>query len=127
MIDLHCHILPCLDDGAKDYDMSLSMARLCVNEGVSTIIATPHYMTEVFSINKAKVIQCIKDLQARLDDEKLPLKILPGMEVHLSLDVSQRLASGEALTLNDTGKYVLLELPLSSVTSYTNRLFLKLC
>ena len=44
MIDLHCHILPGIDDGAKDMDETLEMARIATSQGIKNIICTPHYI-----------------------------------------------------------------------------------
>ena len=44
MVDLHCHILPGIDDGSKDIEETLEMARIAVSEGVHHIICTPHYI-----------------------------------------------------------------------------------
>lgn len=46
MIDLHCHILPSIDDGVKNTEDSIAMAREAVSEGITYILASPHYKNE---------------------------------------------------------------------------------
>ncbi|ABO51500.1 PHP C-terminal domain protein [Desulforamulus reducens MI-1] len=126
MIDLHCHILPNIDDGAKDQAISLEMAAKAVQEGITTIIATPHCIPEVYFTERQAILSAVAELQKLLDGAGLPLKILPGMEVHLTLDAAQRLAQGSALTLNDTGKYVLLEFPMNHVPAYSGQVIFEI-
>lgn len=121
MIDIHCHILPNLDDGSRDTENSLAMAEFAFEDGIRTIIATPHFIPEIFYTQTEVVFDRIKRLEKHLKMAEIPLNILPGMEVHLTLDVPQRLANGSVLTLNDTGKYVLLEFPMNSVPAYAGQ------
>lgn len=122
MIDLHCHILPGLDDGPSNIEAGLELARAAVKEGINTIVATPHCIPEVFSNEREHVLKAFKQLQDRLLLEEIPLRIVPGMEVHLTLDVAQRLSAGTVLTIGDLGKYVLLELPANSVPGYAEQI-----
>lgn len=126
MIDLHCHIIPNFDDGAKDQEVSIEMARLAIKEGITTVIATPHCIPEVNLLERKAVLVAVTELQGLFDRANIPLKVLPGMEVSLTLDLSQRLANGSALTLNDTGKYVLLEFPANSVPAYAGQVIFEM-
>ena len=83
MIDLHCHILPGLDDGAKTWDESLNMARLAVSEGITHILATPHHMNRNWIHPKATILPLVDELQDRLDQAQIPLTFFPGQEVRL--------------------------------------------
>lgn len=126
MIDIHCHILPCLDDGPEDMETSLAMARDALGQGITTVIATPHCIPEVFFNERNAVMEAVMNFQNRLEREGIPLRVIPGMEVHLTLDVPQRLAGGSALTVGDLGKHVLLELPLSTVPGYTEQVIFEI-
>lgn len=57
MIDLHCHILPGIDDGAQTMEDSLSMARQAVSEGIHTIVATPHHQNGKYINEKAQIVK----------------------------------------------------------------------
>lgn len=110
-VDIHCHLLPGIDDGAKDWDESLAMARLAVDDGTTTIIATPHQLGNFGHIHGDDIRERIAELQQRLDQVGLPLKVLPGADVRIEPGMCERLTSGDVLTLGDHRRHVLLELP----------------
>lgn len=111
MIDLHCHILPEIDDGPQSLAESLKMARGAVENGIQTIVATPHTLNGYYT----NPIQAIKTLCATVQEalarENIPLILVPGAEVHLCPDILSKVETGEAGTMNDNGRYLLLELP----------------
>jgi protein-tyrosine phosphatase len=110
-VDIHCHLLPAIDDGAANWEESLAMARMAVADGISVIVATPHQLGS-FSHNGAAAIRLdVEQLQSRLDAEQIPLRVLPGADVRIEADLVARLGRGEVLSLADNGRYVLLELP----------------
>lgn len=110
-VDIHCHLLPGIDDGAKDMAESLAMARIAVDEGTTTIICTPHQLGN-FGHNHGNDIRLrVTELQKQLDAAELPLKVLPGADVRIEPSMIAGLASGEILTLGDHRRHVLLELP----------------
>ena len=115
MIDIHCHILPGVDDGASSLKDSLSMARLAVEDGITAVLATPHTLNGVSRNTVSDILSGISHLQDALAAEGIPLKIYPGSEVHLVTDMCLKIRSGEICTLNNNGKYVLIELPYQSV------------
>ena len=107
MIDLHCHILPGVDDGALDLDDSLGMARQAVNDGIATICATPHIRHD-HDVRIEEVGPRVESLNERLRTERLPVAVLQGGEVAetaveaLSEEELGRVALGE-------GRWILLE------------------
>jgi protein-tyrosine phosphatase len=111
LVDIHCHLLPGIDDGAASWDESLAMARMAVADGIRVIIATPHQLGSFPQNRGAAIRTAVEQLQHRLDDEQIPLRVVPGADVRIEPDLVARLASGDVLSLGDTGKYVLLELP----------------
>jgi protein-tyrosine phosphatase len=80
VIDLHCHILPGVDDGALDLRDSLGMGRQAVSDGIEAICATPHIRHD-HDVRIEEVAGRIEELNAALDGEGLPLKVLQGGEV----------------------------------------------
>lgn len=108
MIDLHAHILPGLDDGAKDLDDALNMCRIAAQDGITAIIATPH-MSSGNPLRRPGVLSAIKALQEKVNSSVIPLRILPGAEIHLDPDLPERAAGGEIVTIADAGKYILVE------------------
>ncbi len=111
MIDVHTHILPGLDDGPADMDGALAICEEAVRDGVETMVATPHMFDGVYNVSRDAVLAGVAELQERLDEKGIRLKVLPGGETHITIDLPDLLERGEAMTLGDYGKYVLLELP----------------
>ena len=110
-VDIHCHLLPHLDDGAKDWETSLAMAKMAVADGIHTIVATPHQLGS-FSGNRGDIIRKqAAELRRRLAKQGIPLQVLAGGDVRIEDGLRRELASGNVLTLGDYGRHVLLELP----------------
>ncbi|MFU8833017.1 MAG: tyrosine-protein phosphatase [Wenzhouxiangella sp.] len=115
LIDIHCHMLPGIDDGAKDMAQALSMARLAVTDGIRTVVVTPHHLNGVY-VNRASTIQSVlNSFREALLGEGIGLKILPGSELHLVPELPAELAAGHAMTLANQGRFVLVELPVHTV------------
>lgn len=113
MFDLHCHILPGIDDGAGSWDDSMEMARLSLADGVKTLVATPHYSPKV---EPELIIDLVEQFNSRLKSQELNLTVYPGMEAYLDPDLPQLLRGGRVLTI---GRHLLLELPFSALPLYT--------
>jgi len=120
MIDIHAHILPGVDDGAKNWEQSLEMARMAVQDGIRTMVATPHLFKgrafDLSQINdKDLILQRLAQLRQKLSEEHIPLEILPGCDFPLGFESLKLLDDGRALTINDANRYLLLELPDTSL------------
>ena len=109
--DIHCHLLPGIDDGARDWDESLAMARLAVADGTTIIVATPHQLGSFGHNTGEQIRQRVAELQARLNAAGIALAVLPGADVRIEDGMVERLVAGEVLTLGDHRRHVLLELP----------------
>jgi protein-tyrosine phosphatase len=111
-IDVHCHILPGVDDGPRNLSESLALCRALVHDGFTDAIATPHQLGRWDGANDGTTVRsAIAELQSQLAAAKIPLSVHPGGEVRLDERIPQLLGSGRILTLADTGVYLLLELP----------------
>lgn len=110
MIDLHSHILPGIDDGAADEAVSLEMARAYVAQGVRAVACTPHILPGVYHNSGDGIRLAVARLQARLDEEGLPLYLTTGADNHVVADFVPGLKAGRLLTLGDS-RYVLVEPP----------------
>jgi len=110
MIDLHCHILPGLDDGAADLAVSLEMARALVADGVSVVACTPHILPGLYHNCGPVIRDATAKLQQALDDQGVPLTLVTGADNHVVPDFVAGLRSGHLLSLRDT-RYVLVEPP----------------
>jgi protein-tyrosine phosphatase len=110
MIDLHCHILPGIDDGAPDLDMSLKMARAFVADGVTSVACTPHILPGLYHNTGPQIIAGTNKLQSELDNRDIALRLVPGADAHIAPNLSNGLRSGQVLSLAGS-RYVLVEPP----------------
>lgn len=112
MIDLHCHIIPWIDDGAKNAALACAMAEHALRSGVDTIVATPHCMYPNFC--KRSYTYALAMLRALLQQQGIPLKLLPGAEVfaHPS-HLAALLDEHQLVTLNHS-RYLLVEFDFSA-------------
>lgn len=110
MIDLHCHILFGVDDGPRTLDDSIALAKALVADGVKTVVATPHIYDPPLSV--AKIYSGIEFLVEEFTKHKISLDILPGGEIHYTVEPSDM----RAHSLNGS-RYILLEFPHGSFPS----------
>jgi len=117
MLDLHCHILPEVDDGAGSIGEALSMATMAVREGIDAVVATPHCLD---ARNIDAFVQGVErqrqQLQAVLDARQMDLDIFLGAEVFMD-PAFLKVGGLERLTINST-RYILVELPMGEVPLY---------
>jgi len=127
MIDLHCHILPGLDDGARDLAHAVAMARIARDDGITHIAGTPHLFKGSFEFPDLGVFDEARErLSGALREEGVALTILPGAEVHISHGLVGEVRSRrKSLTLAGSA-YLLVEFPHDHVYSGTKDLFLEL-
>jgi len=110
VIDLHCHILPGIDDGAPDLDESLAMARVAVADGIRVTACTPHIYPGMYENSAVGIRQAITVLREALQKAGIPLQLVEGADVHLTPDLLDGLRAGRIPTLNGT-RYFLFEPP----------------
>jgi protein-tyrosine phosphatase len=109
VVDLHSHILPGLDDGADDIEVSLGMARIAVGEGVQTMAATPHVNSD-YSVDPDTMLSGVAELNAALADAGIALTVLPGAEI--SMPSAAGLTDDELTSFSiGGGKTLLIESP----------------
>jgi protein-tyrosine phosphatase len=131
MIDLHNHILYGQDDGAETLEESIRMCRISSQDGVRTIVATPHILPGIYENDRSTILSQVAELNSALkklnfqrspfrvknldsmtqlpDDLITELRILAGADVHFSSDLLERLERKEVVTVNDQGRYLMVE------------------
>ena len=109
--DIHCHIVPQIDDGASSINQSIRMARSAERDGTTSLIATPHQLGANSRVTAANIIEGVSELQSTLRKEEIPVTVRPGADVRIDPELPKLLKQGKVLTLADHGKHVLLELP----------------
>lgn len=126
MIDLHCHILPGVDDGAQTLEDSLAMAEKAISQGITHILCTPHHNNGKYKNPKQSVIPRVAQLQEELDQRQLPLTVLEGQEVRITGDLLEDMSRDEILFTDLEDTYILIEFPTMDIPAYTEQLFFEL-
>jgi protein-tyrosine phosphatase len=125
MIDIHCHILPGLDDGARTMDEALSMARIAAADGIDTLVASSHITPGVYDNSPDRIIAAAEAFGAQLREESIPLRIIPGADVRMTPELIQ--GNGRYLCINRDTPYFLFEFPHDLVPPGSERLVEALC
>jgi protein-tyrosine phosphatase len=113
LIDLHCHILPGIDDGPVNVDFSVAMARRAADAGINVIVATPHVRSDHRTEPRA-IASAVDELNTALCDSELDVQVLPGAEVSLQKASELDDATLGVLRLG-SGNYLLVESPYRSI------------
>lgn len=110
IVDIHSHILPGIDDGARSFKESIEILDLMKNKGITDIVCTPHYMksTKYNQNNKEKI-----ELFHQLKQQYQGINLYLGNEVYIDEDICELLKKEEILTINNSA-YLLIELPMNS-------------
>lgn len=122
MIDLHCHILPALDDGAQTEEDLVNMANAAIADGISTIVATPHHQNGSFNNTRNTLRQRTNEANNLLDSLSINLTILPGQECRIYGELVEDSRSGDIQTLADS-RYLFVEFPSNSVPRFSKKIF----
>ena len=110
MIDLHVHILPGLDVGNDLDGEALAMCHLAAEDGTTLVVATPHMFNGIYHVRREQILNGVRRLQEAINAEKIPLKVLPGADVHADADLARLTRAGEVMTVADGGRYLMVEL-----------------
>ncbi|MEZ0325972.1 MAG: tyrosine-protein phosphatase [Fimbriimonas sp.] len=114
MIDIHCHILPGIDDGAQNLEEAIGIIRAEVEGGTRTFVATPHFIEKVDYNRIGKLPELIALVEEELKKEGIEAEIVQGGEIYPAPAMLRGLDEGLPLTVGGKGKHMLVDLPLSS-------------
>ena len=116
MIDLHTHILPHFDDGARSPTEAVAMARLAAGDGITHLVATPHMDSLLgFERRLRGLARMAGDLQGELDAAGVAISIVPGAELHMAGVLLDTVEPGSPLTIAGLGRHLLLEPPFEAL------------
>lgn len=118
-IDIHSHILPFVDDGSSDMWTTLKMLKLSEEEGIASIIATPHYRSGMKRKSISEIKEILEEVQEKIEKEGLQIKIYLGNEVLFGEGIIEKIKKGEILTLNESDR-VLIEFYPNEEYQYIN-------
>ena len=107
-IDIHCHIVFGVDDGARDLKDSVNIVKMAYNQGIREMIATPHFETGVYEDNQKEIHENFETLKKALEARAIKVKLHLGNEIYYSYGVVDNLEKGKINTLAGT-RYVLVE------------------
>ncbi len=124
MIDLHCHLLPGIDDGPQTVEGSLALARVAAELGTRTIVATPHVSWR-YGNDSATIARLASEIGTAVSEAGLELEVVAGAEVAMTR-VPELSAEERSALLLGGGPWLLLECPFSSVLSGLEQLVLEL-
>jgi protein-tyrosine phosphatase len=115
MIDLHCHVLPGIDDGPETIEGSLELARAASAAGIRTILATPH-VNRRYPNEAATIARLVGELGERLRAEEIAIEVRPGAEIALmsAVDMAPEQLAGLGL---GGGPWLLIEPPFTPAAS----------
>jgi len=114
MIDIHSHILPGIDDGSKNMDMSLAMLKMAEENGTKTIVATPHYIKNRYENEFDGIFNLYMELKLEAKAAGLNIEILLGQEIMLDSYSLELIKSGRLKGLDET-RYILIEFPMDII------------
>lgn len=124
MIDIHAHILPAVDDGSPSLATSIEMLRIAEDNGVREIIATPHIIEIHKALSWSEILIRTQELQQRAQMSGLKIKIHAGAELEMNWDLLALLEQGTTTNAPSYclagSRYLLLELPGSSIPKYAD-------
>lgn len=121
MIDIHSHILYCLDDGSKSISESISMAKEAFEAGITDIICTPHNNESYYSPSMEQIAATMFSFQKELDKQNCPIKLHVGNEVYLDDTVENKITSNSLYSLANS-RYILIELPVNTEYVFLDQL-----
>lgn len=107
-VDIHCHILPGVDDGAENMDQAVSLLQEAWDDGIGTVILTPHFRGRYRHNTASRLNPAFEQLRREIRGLLPEMELYLGSEVGYELDISEKLVDGSVLTLNGS-QYVLLE------------------
>lgn len=124
MIDIHCHILAGFDDGASSIEESIEMCRIAKEDGIKTIVATPHILKGDYQNENPRIIlEKIEELQFNSPDG---IEILPGSDLHFQHDVIERVIIQKSVLTINNKCYLLIEFPFNCIPIGAKRVFREL-
>lgn len=111
MIDLHCHILPGLDDGPGTIEEALVMCGMAFHDGIRTVVATAHTLNGVYYNDVGTIQESVEALREGLQAARLDMEIIPGSDAHVYPDMLQLIQDSQVMTINNAGHVIMLEFP----------------
>lgn len=109
-----------MDDGASSWREAMDMASAAVKDGIKVVVATPHWNKGIYDNRRERILAMTAELRKRLDRSGISLEVYPGSELRLHPRIPHGVHCGRLMTINDGGRYLLVELPSTFVAAKLN-------
>ena len=128
MIDLHTHVLPGFDDGARDWEMAVAMCRQAKADGIDGLVATPHFHRGLFDTPEPRAVHsALAELRTMCEKALVyDFEVYFGADCHLHAEIVENLEEGRIPTINE-GRYLLLELPNDNLPPRLDEVLFNIC
>ena len=108
IVDIHCHILPTLDDGSGSMEETLEMLQIAVDAGITDIIATPHFKAGRHNASTATIRKRLIEVHRAAEQNGIYVNLYPGNEIFFFSELEEAIEEGRICTMNQS-QYVLIE------------------
>ena len=108
IVDIHCHILPALDDGSRDMQETIGMLRTAADTGITDMIATPHFKAGRHNASRETILARLSEVQEEAERQGIRIRLYAGNEVLYYSGLEEALDTGRICTMNQS-RYVLIE------------------
>jgi protein-tyrosine phosphatase len=112
MIDIHCHILPGVDDGVQSVSEALELIRMESSGGTHTFVASSHVIEKVDFDRLARFAEKLEEVREAVSREGMEIALHPGGEIYPSAKMLQALDEGKPVTVGNKGTHILVDLPM---------------
>jgi protein-tyrosine phosphatase len=114
LIDIHSHILPAIDDGAKNIEKTLQMLQIASDDGIKKIVATPHFYRGYYENKYIDICKLVEEVNIKVKEKQISVEIFPGQEVFLDTHTLDLFREGIIKGINGT-RYMLIEFPMDTM------------
>ena len=111
MADMHCHIIPGVDDGSPDMETTLAMLRIAHENNIHRMLVTPHYKNGHHNVSPQSLLRRIGEVEAACSAEGIEMKLFPGHEIFYFDGMEEALEEGKFCTMNDTDRVLIEFMP----------------
>ncbi len=126
IIDLHCHLIPNVDDGPQTIEDSIELAKQLEKSGFTDVFATSHVMDGFGYLSPERILSELDILNEAYRDNNIKIKVHPGSENYIFPELCEWIKKNKLITLGGINKYILIELPLNEIPVYTNQVLFEL-
>ena len=126
VVDMHCHILPGVDDGPETMEETMAVLREAQRQGIGAMIVTPHFHPGRYMVTAGRVMEVLRRVRLRMAEEGLNIRLIPGQECYYFSGLIDELEAGNVLTMAGT-RIVLVEFETETQFSTISHAVRELC